>query len=95
MTSFSDHSKYKGAATRITTTLDGDPVKVVETPRPEEANTLGWVLRRQGQRLDLLAYNHLNGPGDWWRLPDHNNQMVPDAVLEQPELAVPLKARDR
>ena len=95
MTSFSDDSKYKGAATRITTTPDGAPVTVVDTPRQEEASTLGWVTRRQGQRLDLLAYNHLNGPGDWWRLPDHNNQIVPDATLEQLEIAVPLKARDR
>lgn len=93
--SFTDDSKYKGVATRVTESPEGRVVTVAEAPHREESPTLGWINRRQGNRLDLLAYNHLNGPGDWWRLPDHNNQMLPDATLEQPEMAVPVKAKDR
>lgn len=93
--SFSDDSKYKGAATRLAKTPEGRSVTIVEAPAREEAQTLGWHRWRQGQRLDLIAYRHLNGPGDWWRLPDHNNQMVPEATANLDEMAVPVKPRDR
>ena len=93
--SFSDNSKYKGAPMRTVTTPEGRTVPVVEAPAREDTETLGWLKWRQGQRLDLVAHRHLNGAADWWRLPDHNNQMIPEATAGLPEMAVPVKPRDR
>lgn len=93
--SFSNDSKYKGVGTRVVTSPEGRPVTIAEAPPREETATMGWHRWRQGQRLDLIAYRHLNGAGDWWRLPDHNNQMLPEATAGLPEMAVPVKPRDR
>ena len=92
---FSDDSKYRAAGTRHVTAPDGRTVRVAEAPRREDTATMGWHHWRQGQRLDLIAYRHLNGAGDWWRLPDHNNQMLPEATAGLREMAVPTKPRDR
>jgi hypothetical protein len=92
---FADDSKYKGAPLRQAQTPEGRAVNVVATPAREVTETLGWLRRRQGQRLDLIADRHLNGPGDWWRLPDHNNRMLPDAAAQMAEMAIPKKPRDR
>ena len=92
---FSDDSKYKGIATRQTQTPEGRTVTIAEAPLREETTTRGWHRWHQGQRLDLVANRHLNGPGDWWRLPDHNNQMLPEAAANLPEMAVPVKPKDR
>lgn len=87
-------SKYQSTQTRTATTPEGRTVTVREAPAREDAPTLGWHRWRQGQRLDLIAHRHLGGPAEWWRLPDHNNQMLPEATASLPEMAVPGRPRD-
>jgi hypothetical protein len=93
--SFSNDSKYKASASRIALSPEGRAVTIAETPPREDTPTMGWHRWTQGQRLDLISNRYLNGAGDWWRLPDHNNQMLPEAAANLPEMAVPLKPRDR
>ncbi|GJM38875.1 MAG: hypothetical protein DHS20C19_22420 [Acidimicrobiales bacterium] len=90
---FDANSRYTGASLRTVTGPDGKPVTVVDPPTTVAEPTLGWHLYRQGQRLDHIAHRFLGHATQWWRLPDHNNAMWPDALAGAPEIAVPPKKR--
>ena len=91
--SFGDHSRYKNAALRTVTGPDGNPVTIVDPPSRTVEPTTGWHLKVQGQRLDQIAHAFLGHAAEFWRLPDHNNAMWPDAIVEAQEMAVPPKKR--
>lgn len=91
--SFSDHSRYKTAGLRNVAGPDGDTVTIVEAPVRVVEPTVGWHLKKPGQRLDRIAHAFLGHATEWWRLSDHNNAMWPDAIVEAPEMAVPPKKR--
>jgi len=91
--SFTDHSRYKNAALRTVAGPDGQTVTIVDPPRRVVEPTVGWRLRQQGQRLDRIAHAFLGHATEWWRLPDHNNTMSGDAIVDAREMAVPPKNR--
>ena len=91
--SFDQNSRYKNAVQRVVTGPEGNPVQIVDPPTRVEEPTFGWHLRRQGQKLDHVAHRYLGGATQWWRLPDHNDAMWPDALADAPEIAVPPKNR--
>ena len=55
------------------------------------APLLGYHARREGQRLDHIAFRYLNDATTFWRLCDANNAVVPDALASDTLIAVPKK----
>ncbi len=56
--------------------------KPVQTPRGEHR-------RRDGQRLDHLANFYLGDPLGFWRLAEHGDVMLPDALAETDVVDIP------
>ena len=89
---FPPNSRYHGVATLLRTEADGRTVAYLARrfiPAPEN-----FVLARvhsvvQGDRLDLLASNHIGDPEQWWKIADANGAMQPEALTEI--LGLPLR----
>lgn len=92
MATFDDKSRYvKNAETYTTTDARGRTVTAL-TPAKKQAETeLGEHRRRDGQRLDHLANFYLNDPFGFWRLADHGDAMLPDALAETPTVRIPTR----
>ena len=88
---FDDNSRYKNAEQYEMQDKRGRNVKVVATPKPLKQQILGYHLLKQGQRPDHLAARYLNNPAGFWRIADANDAMLPEALSEQPEIAIPTK----
>ncbi|MEO7651418.1 MAG: hypothetical protein ABIZ80_13215 [Bryobacteraceae bacterium] len=56
--------------------------------KPAQAQ-LGDHLRREGQRLDHLANFYLEDPNAFWRIAEHNDAMLPDALAEVDVVKIP------
>ncbi|MBL29432.1 MAG: hypothetical protein CMM50_18015 [Rhodospirillaceae bacterium] len=90
MSTFDRKSRYVlNAETYTTTDARGRTVaaltpaeKPVQTPRGEHR-------RRDGQRLDHLANFYLGDPFGFWRLAEHADAMLPDAIADTPVVAIP------
>lgn len=54
----------------------------------------GHHLRTQGQRLDHLAARYLGDPTAWRRICELNDVMLPEALSEVDEIAIPRKRRE-
>jgi len=55
---------------------------------------LGIHLLRQGERTDHLALRYLGNPAAFWRICEINDAMLPEAITERREIAIPTgKAR--
>ena len=50
---------------------------------------LGDHRRRDGQRLDHLANFYLGDPLGFWRIAEHNDAMLPDAIAEADIVRIP------
>ncbi len=50
---------------------------------------LGYHVLRQGERLDLLAARYLSDPCAFWRICELNGSVLPDALAEAREIAIP------
>jgi hypothetical protein len=88
---FDDKSRYKEAQTCQRTDRRGRNVTVTGTPPAAQENFLGYHLRIQGQRLDHMAYRYLNNGAGFWRICDLNDVMLPEALSEASEIAIPRK----
>lgn len=69
----------------------GRLVAVVPAPPPPDEATLGIHLLRQGERLDHLAARYLFDPAGFWRICEHNDAVLPEALTEVREIAIPGK----
>ena len=69
----------------------GRTVKVVAIPNAPQQSIKGFHLLKQGQRTDHLAALYLNDPAAFWRIAEANNSMLPEALSEQSEIAIPNK----
>ena len=49
-------------------------------------------MRRDGQRLDHLANFYLLDPNGFWRLAEHNDAMLPDAIAEASIIRIPRRS---
>lgn len=88
---FSQKSRYKNATQYHTTDHRGRTVKVVAAPPPPSQEIKGYHLLKQGQRIDHLASLYLNDPAAFWRIAEANNCMLPEALTERSEIAIPNK----
>jgi hypothetical protein len=90
---FDPKSRYLKAETYVVADKRGRDVTVVAPPPPPEQVLLGIHLRKEGERLDLLAAKYTNDPAGFWRIAEQNDVMLPDALNEAREIEIPVKAR--
>lgn len=88
-------SRYEVVATAELTTRDG---RVIQYKRVRFILTTEEALpyqTKQGDRLDLIAYQVYRDPEQFWRICDANLAVKPDELTEQPgkQLAVPIPMR--
>lgn len=92
MALFDPKSRYAKAVTYVTTDCRGRQVTALyPADRPVQA-PLGDHQRRDGQRLDHLANFYLLDPNGFWRLAEHNDVMLPDAIAEAPIIRIPRRS---
>ncbi len=90
---FDAKSRYIKADTYIVQDRRGKSVTVTTPPAPPEALLLGIHLLKQGERLDLLAAKYLSDPAGYWRIAEHNDVMLPEALTEAREIEIPTKGK--
>ena len=88
---FTDKSRYKNVTQYDVTDHRGRTVKVVACPTAPQKSTKGYHLLIQGQRTDHLASLYLNDQTGFWRIAEANGTMLPEALNEQSEIAIPNK----
>jgi hypothetical protein len=88
---FDDKSRYKNQGQYAVKDGRGRLVKVVGVPDALVQNTLGYHLLKQGERVDHLAAKYINNPAGFWRIGQLNDAMLPEAMTEQKEVAIPVK----
>ena len=69
----------------------GRTVKVVATPNAPQQSIKGYHLLQQGQHIDHLASLYLNDAAAFWRIAEANDSMLPEALTERSEIAIPNK----
>jgi len=88
---FTDKSRYKDALQYEVTDHRGRTVKVVAVPTALRLSIKGYHLLKQGQRIDHLAYLYCSDQAGFWRIAEANDAMLPEALSEQSEIAIPNK----
>ena len=88
---FDDTSRYKTTEQYEMKDSRGRTVKVVAVPNAPLQSLLGFHLRKQGQRPDHLAARYLNKAAGFWRIASINGVMLPEALSEKTEIAIPTK----
>lgn len=88
---FTDKSRYKNGNQYEVVDHRGRIVKVVATPAAPQKSLKGYHLLKQGQRTDHLASLYCNDPAGFWRIAEANGAMLPEALTEQSEIAIPNK----
>ncbi|MDX1384908.1 MAG: hypothetical protein R3190_14745 [Thermoanaerobaculia bacterium] len=93
MAEYDDKSRYRDLATYEVVDRRGRTVPVLPVPPTPTESLIGYHARRQGQRLDHLAHHYLANPGGFWRIAELNDVMLPEALSEAAEIAIPSKRR--
>ena len=88
---FDDKSRYKNQEQYIVKDRRGRTVKVVSVPDAPVQSTLGYHLLKQGERVDHFAAKYINNPAGFWRICALNDALLPEAMTEQKEIAIPVK----
>ena len=92
MAGFDKKSRYVANAETYTSTDRRGRVVTALTPAEKPAQTgLGEHRRRDGQRLDHLANFYLQDPNGFWRLAEHADVMLPDALAETDTVPIPTR----
>lgn len=86
-------SRYRKAERYRVTEGPADAGRVVLAPPRIEETLLGFHRRRQGQRLDHLANRYLDDPAGFWRICELNDVMLPEALSERDDVAIPRRRR--
>ncbi len=90
---FDDKSRYKDLSTYQVEDSRGRTVAVVPVPPAPREAVLGYHLLKQGQRIDHLAAGYLKEPAGFWRIAELNDVMLPEALSERTEIAIPEKLK--
>lgn len=88
---FDTKSRYLGLTTYTVKDHRNRTVAVVPVPDAPTQTRLGIHVLRQGQRLDHLAKKYLDNPAGYWRICELNDVMLPEALTEAQEIAIPRK----
>ena len=86
---FDAKSRYAKQPLYKVTDGRGREVEVVAAPPAPGERVLGLHLRKQGDRLDLLAARYLANPAAFWRIAEVNGAALPEALSEPREIAIP------
>ncbi len=86
---FDSKSRYKDLPLSYRQDSRGRTVAVVSAPASPQQNLRGYHLLKQGQRLDHLANAYLQNPTGFWRICEINDAMLPEALTERAEIAIP------
>lgn len=94
MANFSKQSRYTryGQVYQAQDRRRGGNVLAVLPPHIPERRNRGAHLVKQGQRLDHIAWHYLKDAEGYWILTGHNARILPDAVLSQYRIRIPLKS---
>ncbi len=90
---FDNKSRYRDAETYEAVDRRGRTVAVVPVPARTAETLRGYHVRREGQRLDHMAAKYLDDPAGFWRVAELNEVMLPEALSEAQEIAIPRKNR--
>lgn len=90
---FDDDSRYKDAPTYILKDSRGRRVRVVAVPAAAPEVSVGVHLRKEGQRLDHLAFRYLKNASGYWRIAELNGVMDAEQLSEVLEVEIPRKER--
>jgi hypothetical protein len=71
----------------------GREVKALPMIEPPRERSVGYYVKKQGQRLDHLANSFLADPFGYWRIAEVNGALLPDALEEVERLKIPGMAR--
>ena len=86
---FDKKSRYVNQKTCLATDHRGRIIPVVPVPDTPQEISIGLHILRQGQRLDHLAKKYLDNPAGFWRICELNEVMLPEALTEAQEIAIP------
>lgn len=90
MAIFDERSRYVKHATQYETVDSrGRTVRAVGPAIPPATNSAGDHLRKEHQRLDHLAAHYLGDSNGYWRIVEHNPELLPDAVASKPIVRIP------
>ena len=93
MAIFDRKSRYVLNATTYVTTDRRRRAVTALTPAERLAQAhLGDHRRKDGQRLDHLANFYLQDPFGFWRIAEHNDAVLPDALADVDVVRIPRKA---
>jgi hypothetical protein len=90
---FDPKSRYANLPTYSVSDSRGRMVQVVPAAPPPEQELAGLHVRKDGQRLDLLAGRYLDDPCAFWRICELASVMVPDALNLAAEIPIPKRTR--
>jgi len=91
MTTFSKNSRYaKYGQVYQTKDRRGEEVLAVLPPHIPTKRNRGTHLSKEGQRLDHIAWHYLKDPETYWVVTAHNARILPDAVLSQYRILIPV-----
>ena len=88
---FNEKSRYRNTKKYLVVDRRGRTVQVTAVPENPRLLILGYHALKQGQRLDHLAAQYTTDNAGFWRISEANNVMLPEALSEQPEIAIPVK----
>ena len=88
---FDAKSRYAKQETYLVTDRRGRTVSVVTPPDAPDETLRGYHLRRQGQRLDHLAYKYLKNAAGFWRICEINDVIQAEMLSQADEIAIPSK----
>jgi len=86
-----EKSRYDGVETLKVTDHRGREVTVLTVPPAPRQELLGYHVLKDGQRLDHMAWRYLDDGAGFWRIAELNDAMLPEALSEAPEIAIPKK----
>lgn len=90
MAIFDPESRYvKNASTYEARDRRGRTVAALTAASKPVQAELGEHRRREGQRLDHLANFYLRDPHGYWRIAEHDDAMLPDALAETDVVKIP------
>ncbi len=88
---FDSNSRYADLATYTVLDRRGRWVVVVPAPDAPAQSRLGLHRHRDGERLDHYAAHYLGDATAYWRICELGDVMLPEALSEALEVAIPAK----
>lgn len=89
---FDSNSRYAKVPTFSVPDRKGRTVTVTEPAPALDQELLGYHVRKDGQRLDLLAGRYLQDGTRFWAICELGDVMLPEALTLADEIAIPKRS---